>query len=93
MKYLNIKEAANRLNVSLGIAYELIRKGKLKAYRIGGQLFTTQLEIEEYLKRPKEKVVVFRRIIPEKKTKQIPKVITKTVKYRRLKKLDGTYFS
>lgn len=50
-KMLTIKQAAERLNVSIGLVYKLVNKGQLRAYRIASALRISEEELDEYLRR------------------------------------------
>jgi excisionase family DNA binding protein len=47
---LDRHEAAEFLGVSSSTVYRLLRKGDLRAYRVGHQIRLTQTDIENYLK-------------------------------------------
>lgn len=46
MDYLTIHEAARTLNMSVQEVYGLIRKGRLKAKKVGNYTFVAKTEIE-----------------------------------------------
>jgi len=47
---LNRTEAAEFLGVSTSTVYRLLRRGDLRAYRVGHQIRITQIDIENYIK-------------------------------------------
>jgi len=47
---LDRHEAAEFLGVSSSTVYRLLRKGDLRAYRVGHQIRLTQTDIENYLR-------------------------------------------
>ena len=54
MDYFTIHEAARTLNMSVQEVYGLIRKGRLKAKKVGNYTFVAKTEIER-LQKPQEK--------------------------------------
>ncbi len=49
--FLTVKQVANRLNISLSLAYRLIASGEIPYYRIGSCKRVIEEELEEYLQR------------------------------------------
>jgi len=47
---LDRHEAAQFLGVSSSTVYRLLRRGDLRAYRVGHQIRLTQIDIENYLR-------------------------------------------
>ena len=50
-EYLTRKEVAGLLRISIPTLHELIKTGKLKAYRIGGRVLFNKSEVEDSLEK------------------------------------------
>jgi putative molybdopterin biosynthesis protein len=50
VKLLKVTEVADRLSISLSMAYQLIETGAITHYRIGGAIRISEEQLSEYLK-------------------------------------------
>jgi putative molybdopterin biosynthesis protein len=48
-KLLTIEEVADLLRVKVGVVYRVVRRGKLRAHRVGRRLRFTEAQVDRYL--------------------------------------------
>ncbi len=61
MKLLTVKQVAETLQISASKVYELISRGEIPVYRIGGALRIGERELSEYLESCREERVTRQR--------------------------------
>lgn len=54
-EFLSVKEIAERLKISKMFIHRAIRKGELKAYRLGNKFRIKVEDLENFLKKKKDK--------------------------------------